>query len=1759
MAGQLPLSAFQSYSAAGAGSIQPGPFALYAVPVNSLAPTQLNEGFAEVGKKTAGFDLLTASQLPANLLTDIEPVVIGPGGQLYLTDGHHTFTALENSIYGPANPTVYVDVIANYSNLTTTQFFTQMQANNLLFAVDNGVPQTVNLATGAPLPTTLQGLTSDPYRGLEYYILKNKSSVLFPTTANITGAAGASTPGLDKMTGFYSDFISAASYRGANGGLGLPYLSPGDIALATQWNLNGASATNIPGTGAVTEAQLPGYILAQNLNVTSVISDSTLSTGTLDGNGGFTGITSFKFGNVTVGTPQVGFVLQMGADKGNSVTLSGVNTYNGGTSILAGTLNVSSDANLGNAPNAYTYNASTIAADIHAANGIIFNSLSEGAGTLKTTASFSTARPIAVGGEFADIDPASGTTLTLTGQIVSLGVGGGIGVGNATGESDLQFNGGGSSIIILAPTSGSNPNFLGNLIISAGTLEASSDAALGNTLGSALSVGQIILDGGTFKPLASFNSVRSLSVTSKSTFDTGGVTTSFAGVLNDQQRGLTFTNSAATAGAVSFGSLEVGGALELTVNKATGTGTTVTFTGGITRDPGATLLLTGTTLGTTAKVFSAGSSATQTNGIVPPWIIIDTPANNSPYDFAAYSSVNGYTAFAAYTTAIASSTATTVDKLTGAVTVAGSTAAYAVNVQRAVTISGTGTLTIGDGTNPAALILNGTNGNPITFSVANLALGGSEGVIVTAGSQTSAIANAVSSVISGSGGLTVSGVGMLTLKTASTQTGAITVDSGTLNLAAANAFSSASGVLLTNTKNLAAADLVFNQTQTFSALNSGGTNSTILIDSTGTGGGSTATQLIVGDSKNLSSTISSTIAQAPATTAITSGTVPALSGTAVAGALTKNGTGLLDLSGMGKGALALVAGSTVVVNAGQLRIGGNIFANPNAISVANGAELQVAASGGQILANPISGAGALRLIGGTLQLTGSNSYSGGTFVETGSTLDITTANVSTGNANIAAAGGLVLFDQATAGTYSGVISDGLQMGIGPKLSGAFDKDDSSGSNGGNVTLAAVQTYTGATNIEAGTVTLGVAAAIASSSGVDLGRVGGGATAALALGANNSIGNLSNETGNTVAIQLGAFNLTVNQNATANFGGVISGTGGLIKAGSGILNLTATNTYSGGTSVTGGVLGAASDAALGAAAGGVSLAGGTLRFNGAFTSARTITLGAGGGTLDTTGNSDTVSGVISGSGGLTVADSSTAGTGVLILSGTNTYSGGTTVSSGTLRLGSAGALPGSGAVSVAGGVLDFNGFSQTIPSLSGGGTISLGSASITVGGDNSNTTFSGVLTGTGGLVKPGTGTLILNGVNTYTGGTAVSAGVLEVGDAAHFGATIQGPVTVGAGGTLSGHGTINGSVSVAAGGTLQPGGTIGTLNVGSATFASGSTYTVETNAAGQSNLTIATGTIAIASGANLAITPDAPASSYARVTNYTILQATGGISGTFTNVTSSAATLSPFVTYSGNAASLTLVRNDISLATLGLTPNQTSAGTAIVAAGVNSSPQSRPDAAEQRHDTAGLQPAVRRHPCLAAQRRDRRQPDDPRHGPGSSGRERGRHPGVGRRFRRLRFAVRQRQCAGIASRRRGLCGRRRYAAGRRLPPRPGGRLCRRHRFDQRSYQQRKRQQRPCHRLCRLERRQGRSQAGRRPGLGQRQCLAHDHVLQPDRQQQPKPADRAGFCRCGLQVCCRPGDGRALYQYCQCFSDDGRFRRERRQHCPERRQQDRYRNL
>src|SRR5262245_3675592 len=153
-------------------------------------------------------------------------------------------------------------------------------------------------------------------------------------------------------------------------------------------------------------------------------------------------------------------------------------------------------------------------------------------------------------------------------------------------------------------------------------------------------------------------------------------------------------------------------------------------------------------------------------------------------------------------------------------------------------------------------------------------------------------------------------------------------------------------------------------------------------------------------------------------------------------------------------------------------------------------------------------------------------------------------------------------------------------------------------------------------------------------------------------------------------------------------------------------------------------------------------------------------------------STTVSGVISdcGDSGLDCSDSGATGgglikigTGTLTLSGANTYTGPTAVNAGTLQAGAVNAFSSASAFTVASGaILDLAGFDQTVGSLAGAGNVTLGSATLTTNGDGSDTTFSGTISGSGGLVKVGEGTLTLWGNNSYTGGTLVNEGTLAVG-------------------------------------------------------------------------------------------------------------------------------------------------------------------------------------------------------------------------------------------------------------------------------------------------------------------------------------------------------------------------------------------------------------
>jgi fibronectin-binding autotransporter adhesin len=410
------------------------------------------------------------------------------------------------------------------------------------------------------------------------------------------------------------------------------------------------------------------------------------------------------------------------------------------------------------------------------------------------------------------------------------------------------------------------------------------------------------------------------------------------------------------------------------------------------------------------------------------------------------------------------------------------------------------------------------------------------------------------------------------------------------------------------------------------------------------------------------------------------------------------------------------------------------------------------------MANDISNAGSVEKRGvGTVAYTGNGTWTGGTTVSAG------TLQVGNGGTTGSITGGVVdngtlAFNRSDAVTFAGVISGtgGLsQLGTG------------------KTTLTSAETYTGATVISAGTLALSGNGRINGSSGIALST---GATFDISA-ANGGVSDGTLSGGGNVA--LGANSLTLT-NASGSFGGVISGTGGLVKQGTGTFVLTGANTYTGGTTIAAGTLQIGSGGTTGSIAGNVT-DNGTLAFN--------------------RSDANTFAGVISGSGGVTQA-----GTGAETLSGVNTFTGGTKITAGTL-VGSATSF-GSGAISDNGLlVLDQPGAAALANAISGSGkvtkqgngTLSLTGANIYTGGttisagtlqignggtigsivgditDNAVLSFNrsdavteaGVISGTGSVVQAGTGITTLSGVNTYTGGTSISAGTL-VGSATSFG-------------------------------------------------------------------------------------------------------------------------------------------------------------------------------------------------------------------------------------------------------------------------------------------------------------------------------------------------------------------------------------------------------
>ncbi len=239
-----------------------------------------------------------------------------------------------------------------------------------------------------------------------------------------------------------------------------------------------------------------------------------------------------------------------------------------------------------------------------------------------------------------------------------------------------------------------------------------------------------------------------------------------------------------------------------------------------------------------------------------------------------------------------------------------------------------------------------------------------------------------------------------------------------------------------------------------------------------------------------------------------------------------------------------------------------------------------------------------------------------------------------------------------------------------------------------------------------------------------------------------------------------------------------------------------------------------------------------------------------------------------------------------------------INSGTIS----GALSGDGTTRAA--AIRFTGGANTLTfgnassGLTGGIVIEAGTLTFA---QQTDVAVDNVVSGAGAVIKTGSGTLTLTGSNTYTGGTTVSGGKLVVNG------SIVGTVTLN-GGSLGGSGSI-GTVSVGSGGTIAPGNSIGTLTVtGNISFAAGSTYQVEVNAAGQSDRIVVSGTATLSGGTVEVLAENG---NYAASTSYTILTATGGVTGQFSTVTSNLAFLTPSLSYGGSSVTLTMTRNDTS--------------------------------------------------------------------------------------------------------------------------------------------------------------------------------------------------------------------------------------------------------
>ncbi len=222
-----------------------------------------------------------------------------------------------------------------------------------------------------------------------------------------------------------------------------------------------------------------------------------------------------------------------------------------------------------------------------------------------------------------------------------------------------------------------------------------------------------------------------------------------------------------------------------------------------------------------------------------------------------------------------------------------------------------------------------------------------------------------------------------------------------------------------------------------------------------------------------------------------------------------------------------------------------------------------------------------------------------------------------------------------------------------------------------------------------------------------------------------------------------------------------GDSSLVKSGAGTMTLAAANAYEGSTTISAGTLQIGNGGTAGSIVG-----------TSAITNNASLVVNR--------SNAITLANAISGTGSLT-----NIGGGTLTLSSANTFSGLTRATAGSIALGNTSALAGStldldgtdtGSVAFSvGGVQTY-----LLGGLTGSRDLANGGNTLSIGGNGQSTTYSGGLSGAGGVIKTGAGTMTLTGSNSHSGGTQINAGVIAVGSAGALGTS--GAISFG-GGTL----------------------------------------------------------------------------------------------------------------------------------------------------------------------------------------------------------------------------------------------------------------------------------------------------------------------------------------------------------------------------------------